>query len=182
MDDESYSVRAVPAIGGEKKTFQTFQTFQTLITGLAVLGYGPGFTKTKVLRCKIKRLPLPMRMEIDRQLREGSSLIDIAQWLISQVAAEDIPSLDFRAGHPYSLLWTRDSKCQWPADVACQQALSRWFSGGGYSNWLREQRLKAAPRYASAGNWTHVRPAAEERVDRRKDRWKRCARQTTVRS
>jgi hypothetical protein len=69
---------------------------------------------------KIARLPLPLRLEVNRRIRDGQTGSVICRWLNELPAAQTVMEQSF-AGEPVK-----------------PQNLSEWRAGG-YADWLREE-------------------------------------------
>ena len=87
---------------------------------------------------KIGRLPLGLRTEINRKLRDGQQYMTIVEWLFSQKAKAEIRDLRLKKGESYSLVWSRDSKVPERVKENAMHSLCMWFQSH-YREWLREE-------------------------------------------
>jgi len=90
---------------------------------------------------KIGTLPYAVRLQINIKLRNGERLATIARWLFDQKATQDVSDHNLKAGEPYSLVWTRDSKSDRQAFDTCRYALSTWFRTH-YRKWAEDQETR----------------------------------------
>jgi hypothetical protein len=105
---------------------------------------------------RIAKLPLAIRTEINRKLRDSWPYNEIAAWLFAQTASEDIPTLDLRTGDSYSLIWIRTTETFDHARHACEQALSNWYCTR-YPIWVeeeahRDESIRLVERVEQLGN------------------------------
>lgn len=89
----------------------------------------------------IGKLPEPVRIEINRKIRDGWQYRTITSWLFAQTAEQDIPDLNLKTGEPYSLVWTRNAKYTTRAHVRCVGNLCKWFKHH-YPEWLLHEAQK----------------------------------------
>jgi hypothetical protein len=89
-------------------------------------------------RCKIGLLPLEIRNQINRHIRNGWQYNTIAEWLFTQQARVDVPDLGIRAGDPYTQGWAGNSKDRAVMRHRCENSLGRWYRSQ-YPKWLGEQ-------------------------------------------
>jgi len=88
--------------------------------------------------CRIARLPLEIRDQINVRLSEGWKLATLADWLFEQRVKADVPDLNLKAGDPCSLAWTRGAKTESMARLLCRVHLSRWLKSG-YTDWEKKE-------------------------------------------
>jgi hypothetical protein len=89
-------------------------------------------------RCKFAMLPVTIRTEVNRKLRDGWYYATIVGWLFDQKVEQEIPDLKLQVGDAYSLAWTRTAKSKEMAHILCKTSLATWFRTG-YCDWLKDE-------------------------------------------
>jgi len=89
-------------------------------------------------RCKFALLPVTVRTEVNRKLRDGWYYSTIVSWLFEQKVEQEIPDLKLQPGDAYSQAWTRTAKSKEMAHILCKTSLSTWFRTG-YTDWLKNE-------------------------------------------
>jgi hypothetical protein len=90
-------------------------------------------------RSHLTALPAHIREELHRKLHDGWRFTTLRQWLFTQIADRDIPSLNLKTGDPYSLIWTRTAKDQKTAEETCRYRIGQWYRTC-HQDWLDQLR------------------------------------------